>query len=944
MLQGIALANLQLLYLGLLGFFIIVNSRLHSNYKIFFAPAYGLAVVVLQIFFVSRLGISLKIGSALIFLINLIYILFRFKKYKHVIKQNISKNKFYILITLIFSFTYSWPLVKFGTRWISYGNDDMANYTLAAKRFYNYGFFDSLNKYDLGSGLDYSQAYFSMHVTHGARPGSELLLSFASRLLAGDTLRIFMPTILMLLVSLIFLLIGVIFSNTKNIEDISKVSKSLVIIFTSISPLLILGYLYQLIGQIGGLIFSIMLIEIAIKTLGPLLNSKQKLIWRNLFFLVLVSSALLIWYPEIIPFTALPILISLSLLAKKSKSFNRLFSLFAALILFVALTLGTYFIKSINYLLNQAQVSSAAADYVKTNGSYVILFPYYLIAHGFSALFGFAPIQEIYFEPLESILIFFGICSLIYLIFLALRRARRYDVYAYSLIVYLISAFFLAKKSSDFGLFKLAMFVTPTILILISIIYLESTNKNPYNLRFGNIRRVVLVISIPVIFITQQIYVSASTGTRSGGFVELPNASANNLIGQLDNIRNRYNEKQGTIISDTSNVVVAKIEMNRFIGVPILFPSSNFISNITNNSNYGSNSPNNRRIINFPSNPKNQFRVLNLNSSELNKSWILTTGGSDSILNRRGPSYSRPNAKLVSSPTNHLIFVSSKLGPAAYYSSERKKTSFYQLELDPMAPKTQMSSLGRIMLLEVVNFKPNSKLRFDLTSTVLPQQDHKIPFIKIIGKKEYFIDSPGFGSARITSGPIEPLLINGRAFFQIEFGNNPKPFPYSPVGLNSLFNKDITFDSRNIATFGKAIRLIKSQESEELQNTAISIFPDDLIYSELDYAGWYEDGWIADKSWVELKVSRVEKQHLLVKGMVPGSSSYETQKLTLKIGENYLKTFILKPGNFELRIPFINVNQSNVVRVDFDWKNSIRLTQPDGRLVTAKIQLVKTYN
>lgn len=160
--------------------------------------------------------------------------------------------------------------------------------------------------------------------------------------------------------------------------------------------------------------------------------------------------------------------------------------------------------------------------------------------------------------------------------------------------------------------------------------------------------------------------------------------------------------------------------------------------------------------------------------------------------------------------------------------------------------------------------------------------------------------------------------------------------------MNALFNKDITFDSRNISTFGKAIRLVDSSNFDSIRITSISEFPKDLIDCELDYAGWYEDGWIANRSWIELKTSKEVQQNLILKGVVPNSNSYDTQNLTVKIGDSFVKNFNLKPGNFEITIPFRNLRPSNIVRVEFNWANSIRLPQPDGRLVTAKIQHVKT--
>src|SRR5665213_275061 len=49
-----------------------------------------------------------------------------------------------------------WPSIRYGFNWISYGNDDMANYCLAAERFLAHGYYDVPLQTDL-EGRDYSQ-------------------------------------------------------------------------------------------------------------------------------------------------------------------------------------------------------------------------------------------------------------------------------------------------------------------------------------------------------------------------------------------------------------------------------------------------------------------------------------------------------------------------------------------------------------------------------------------------------------------------------------------------------------------------------------------------------------------------------------------------------------------------------------------------------------------
>ena len=73
----------------------------------------------------------------------------------------------------------AWPMFRFGFDWLSFCNDDMANYCLAADRPLNHGFFDGPNMEDFLQGRDYTQAYWFMHVPGNIRSGSDLILAAA---------------------------------------------------------------------------------------------------------------------------------------------------------------------------------------------------------------------------------------------------------------------------------------------------------------------------------------------------------------------------------------------------------------------------------------------------------------------------------------------------------------------------------------------------------------------------------------------------------------------------------------------------------------------------------------------------------------------------------------------------------------------------------------------
>ncbi|HMD61199.1 MAG TPA: hypothetical protein VKG78_07190, partial [Opitutaceae bacterium] len=98
----------------------------------------------------------------------------------------------FLLIALATLVYMGWPALRFGFNWISYGNDDMANYCLAAERFLQHGYYDVPLQTDL-EGRDYSQHYWFMHALQQIRPGSEMTIAWVASLTGRRSHEVFMP-------------------------------------------------------------------------------------------------------------------------------------------------------------------------------------------------------------------------------------------------------------------------------------------------------------------------------------------------------------------------------------------------------------------------------------------------------------------------------------------------------------------------------------------------------------------------------------------------------------------------------------------------------------------------------------------------------------------------------------------------------------------------------
>src|ERR1019366_2845126 len=137
--------------------------------------------------------------------------------------------------------------LRYGFNWISYANDDMANYVLAAERFLEHGYYAIPLQTEL-QGRDYTQHYWFMHALQQIRPGSEMTIAWIASLTGRRAHEVFMPAILLLSLMQLFAM-GTIAIWRGRYRRIALVAFFLF----ATSPLFGLGTLYQLIAQVGGI-------------------------------------------------------------------------------------------------------------------------------------------------------------------------------------------------------------------------------------------------------------------------------------------------------------------------------------------------------------------------------------------------------------------------------------------------------------------------------------------------------------------------------------------------------------------------------------------------------------------------------------------------------------------------------------------------------------------
>ena len=380
------------IFWGLLGFATIAvfNPRLRVIQGILISPTIGLAVTILPVFFINRLGIPVKNFGAVLFaaLATTAAIVLILKRPTFPAKRLLP----FIAILFAALSLAAWPMFSYGYDWTSYSNDDMANYCLAAQRFFNHGFFDPPNLDDFFKGREYSLAYWFMHVPGKVRSGSELMLASVWALSGLNAHQIFMPVIMALHLALVAGA-GAMVAGVSNKARTPLIAMGLL----TISPLTTLGALYQLIGQVGGLGLVTAAVTLMYR---PIEGRFDLTLVRRSIPAAIVFSSIFVWYPEVLPFFGIGWLLYIVLVLKyRSQHTARVVVPTLIVGTLVVLTLNKYAVDAIRFMFAQASSGMKSAD---PNFS---LFPYFLVPSGIAAFWGLIPIVGVTNEPFNSLLI-----------------------------------------------------------------------------------------------------------------------------------------------------------------------------------------------------------------------------------------------------------------------------------------------------------------------------------------------------------------------------------------------------------------------------------------------------------------------------------------------------------------------------------------------------------
>lgn len=924
--------NAFLFTLAIFAFWALVGFAVISVFKpklgvlqgVLLSPAVGIAATILPVFFINRMGIPVKdFGGILLPALALISVV--------VLAINrpiipVKRLLPYIGVLVGALVLAGRPMFSYGFDWLSFSNDDMANYCLAAQRFLNHGFFDRPNLDDLVTGKDYSLAYWFMHVAGGVRSGSELMLAVVWAFSGLNSHQIFMPVIMALHLTLIA-------GAGAMVARVGKANRTPLIAMglLALSPLTSLGALYQLIGQVGGL---------------ALLTAAVTLMYRpthnkNIFGLVrgsvpaaLIFASIFVWYPEVLPFFGLGwILYALFMLTLRRQSAWPILTPALIVGVLVLIALNKYVITAMTFMLAQASGGMHSADVSS------ILFPYFLVPSGIASFWGLIPIAGNIHEPFVSLSITGGIVLFYWLVRYVLpRQIKRADAPVSILLVMLAMGLLLFYRNNGFGLFKLAMFAQP---FLMGVLAIELSRMN-WGRAPRYVKNTLPIILIPMA-ISQYGYVGKSTGEEFGGLNEIPHASAHKVNQQFEDLLKTLSTNPASstmLVLDTSNIALAKFQALYTNGREALFPSRPFFRGFFGGLIDGSDDvakiaalANQYQTRTFE---ENQFDALKLDfSASRGFVYIYSSVQSDIFNSYFSAQFKKNYFSINDAVVNRLQFLHSSLGNH-YYLGDRKVTAFYQLENDPMFPGQKFSSLGRHLLFLVINPSSQPRVVMELSSTIAKQFGSTLPRPSVENTSINFV---GRGSGRIFSEPFTPSKIDGTAYLSIDMGREGKQFPRATKGLMLLYGRSIPADQRQITTFGRDISVISQEQYRAIKPPAkLENFPADLGNKNLEYSGIYEDGWISERSFFVLSPIATSK-FIKVTGSIPQFSDPKfSTVLKMSLNGKEFGSQNLGLGNFEFKVPITSLESKQ--RIELVFSNYQTLPGDDGRITPAKINFI----
>jgi hypothetical protein len=919
----LALATFLTFWLIGLGLLAALNADTRSLRLVLAAPALGSATTILALFALSHVGVAMSAGAAPVAGALVFGSLVALALRRPSLPVTVLPVAAICLAALPF---VGRPMVDFGFRWIANANDDMANYVLSATQLLDHGLLAPFDASALSQDRDYATAFQALH-TVGARPGSDITLAAFSSITGRLPYEVFMP----LIVAIDLCAVCGVASLALQAARRWWAAPVAAALFVA-SPLATYGVLQQLLPQVWGLALATALFALLMRP--ELHQAPGPNLLRDAVPIGLLAAGFFIVYIELASAVLLAYAFYLVVLAfRRGVDPRAVAKLWLPALAITAVVINVYAFRELKFVASQgsAGLHGHTADSP---------FGFALIPAVLPAILGF---ERLVVDPstpdLGRWIVGAGIL-LIAIVVASIVDARRGGAAATVLLCFSVIAVVLAVKRSDFGLFKLYMYIQP-FLAAAAGAWLTRVRGAALPALAG-----LLIFVVAAQLPTQRAYVAQSRNP-----VDLRHASDADL---LPAFRRDFAAARVPVVAVTEHPVLAKLEAASSGNRPLHFVSADIFPRLLRKFRTAETTSlgNERRFFERQSPWVNRrfdphvrqrdqavaFRDNTLSSRALGSGACLVVlpSGSQGIFNRRSLPEGTPDlvARHCGAARNLLVFTESSAGHGFYFYGAKRQISFYQLEPDYFYPGRTFAGFGRYALFRVLDPSRAVRLEVNLTSTVRHDGVHRLAHGEVVGARRAALPLLGRGSARVFSSPVKPQLIAGQPYVLLDLGVDPRVLKMPRHGIQDLWSASIPLDPRPLTSYVRDVSLVSDDDYRKLTApTALRSFPGDLADSDLEYSGIYEDGWTAEKSYVVLAGGKAADLVVRANVLPPAAKQVEI----LVDGRRVLRKAI-SPGPVELRarVPA----STSPRRVELRFAGALRLSAGDDRPASALLQFL----
>jgi hypothetical protein len=175
---------------------------------------------------------------------------------------------------------------------------------------------------------------------------------------------------------------------------------------------------------------------------------------------------------------------------------------------------------------------------------------------------------------------------------------------------------------------------------------------------------------------------------------------------------------------------------------------------------------------------------------------------------------------------------------------------------------------------------------------------------------------------------------------ELDMGTRGVTFPDRKRNwLLSLFGARYRLDPRRLVGFVRDISVISEADYQRSRPPAsIAAFPGDLRNPALQFSGFYEDGWVAERAVAWLTAPARGRGAFVVRGSLPGFVAGGDSVVHVRIDGTEVAAQPVLPGDFEVRAGARADGRRHKIELGFD--RAFRLPNGDNRIASARLAFV----